>query len=474
MNRSEFNRFITGADHPGPGDIEDIRELITLFPWFHSAHMVLLKGLKENSDIRFDTQLKASALSVSDREVLYHYLFLAQETEPREDEAATGDSLPETPLQAAEPKKDDAATGDSLPDNPLEAADETDAVTAPEETLLEKETPGLAADETDVVTAPEETVTESVTPGDTFDEAPVQAEVDEATVDEAPAEAEVSETAGDKEVTEMEAPEAATDETSTESGATAIEEDGVIATEEEKAEKDTETDANENLRSREELIAEIEARLRELEKITLGAGAAAGPEEQLTSQQPAGEEMVVVQQPGPVEQLTEQQPGPVEQLSEQQPGPVEHLTEQQPEPEVQMTGQTRGQEVEETETEPAAEPVMEAAGEDEEILEFIPDEVETETEPERKLSPSDLIDRFISNSSTIERLTQKEDQPVKDLAEASSVEQGPFITETLAKIYLNQGYYTKAINIYEKLSLQYPEKSAYFASRIEKIRDIIK
>jgi hypothetical protein len=65
-------------------------------------------------------------------------------------------------------------------------------------------------------------------------------------------------------------------------------------------------------------------------------------------------------------------------------------------------------------------------------------------------------------------------QPVKDLSAESHDEQGKFITETLAKIYVNQGYYTKAINIYEKLSLQYPEKSAYFASRIEKIKDLIK
>ena len=45
-----------------------------------------------------------------------------------------------------------------------------------------------------------------------------------------------------------------------------------------------------------------------------------------------------------------------------------------------------------------------------------------------------------------------------------------FCTETLARIYLEQDYREQAIDIYSKLSLRYPEKSVYFASLIDEIK----
>ena len=46
-----------------------------------------------------------------------------------------------------------------------------------------------------------------------------------------------------------------------------------------------------------------------------------------------------------------------------------------------------------------------------------------------------------------------------------------FCTETLAEIYIEQGYPEEAIRIYSKLLLANPEKSAYFAALIEKLKN---
>jgi hypothetical protein len=49
---------------------------------------------------------------------------------------------------------------------------------------------------------------------------------------------------------------------------------------------------------------------------------------------------------------------------------------------------------------------------------------------------------------------------------------GALVTETLAKVYIRQKHYKKAIQAYEILKLKYPEKSSFFAGRIAEIKEL--
>ncbi|RIJ49079.1 hypothetical protein D1614_05795 [Maribellus luteus] len=88
-----------------------------------------------------------------------------------------------------------------------------------------------------------------------------------------------------------------------------------------------------------------------------------------------------------------------------------------------------------------------------------------------------LIDRFLnSGPSSFSRPNHRPQPPelavAKDIMDKSVSENDELITETLANIYFQQKNYTKAIESFEKLSLKFPEKSVYFASRIKEIEVI--
>ncbi len=108
---------------------------------------------------------------------------------------------------------------------------------------------------------------------------------------------------------------------------------------------------------------------------------------------------------------------------------------------------------------------------DHESAENVAETNENEPKEEKKSADEkDLIDRFIETSPRIK--PTKDDQPQLDISEDSVKEHDGMFTDTLARIYVKQGYYSKAIFAYEKLILKYPEKSDYFADQIEEIKKL--
>ncbi len=92
---------------------------------------------------------------------------------------------------------------------------------------------------------------------------------------------------------------------------------------------------------------------------------------------------------------------------------------------------------------------------------------------EEKKEEIDLIDNFIESNPIIKAEKNKFFSP-NETAKTSLIEKDELVTETLARVYLEQGHLDKAIEAYKKLSLKYPKKSSLFAEQIKLIEDLKK
>lgn len=89
-----------------------------------------------------------------------------------------------------------------------------------------------------------------------------------------------------------------------------------------------------------------------------------------------------------------------------------------------------------------------------------------------KRSAIDLIDKFLREEPKLSKPKVEFYNPV-NMAKQSVADDITFVSETLAKIFVMQGNYIKALEAYENLRLKYPEKRLYFASQIKNLRKLI-
>ncbi|MBC7523880.1 MAG: hypothetical protein H7239_05525 [Flavobacterium sp.] len=89
------------------------------------------------------------------------------------------------------------------------------------------------------------------------------------------------------------------------------------------------------------------------------------------------------------------------------------------------------------------------------------------TEDDDKKKKLDLINKFIQTNPKIPQLDKSTNSQI---IEPINEDKTYLMTETLAKVYLEQKKYQRAIQAYEILILKYPEKSSLFANRISDIK----
>ena len=490
MTRDRVLSFMQSPELLDRDSLAEIQHLNREFPFCQTLHLLLAKNLYNEKSIHYPKQLKIAASHVSDRKQLYRLITLETQEESKiEEESVEAAEIPiqetaptvpepvappvvEPPKQAA-PEPTPVQSIPSEPVKPKEPEVELPPTPFPRTPVFPMEDPQKVANPSStagsflnwipnesepISEAKEEPQTPPTQPKpiDLTQFVPVEAEekpqsqpeeeevrnplnfeiLREAISSSIALEAEdlISEEAEGPEIKLYQPVIEISESESLDTPTEEIDEEPATA-------EVTETEVSEEDSIQEEAVSEIEVEQEETVS-----------EPEVNHEIEVTEEEPVVEQPDS-EKITEED---VEEESEETPVFLQWLKSL-------PSSQTDSESAEE-ETPVQTEELEEANDQQEEV-----------EETSDKGSTEELIDEFIRTEPSITPMKGKAEffSPSK-MAKRSLDEDETLISETLAKVYVQQGQLEKALKAYKQLSLKYPEKSSYFAALVSELEAQIK
>ncbi len=466
MRKEDFISYIQQPATLDQDTLTGLGEVLKDFPWFQTVHLLYLKNLHNLGHIRFDTQLKVSSLYVADRRKLYDLLH---------DERYAPEKSVERRAERVEPEEKGV---ERRAESVAHSAESVEPKEKQEEERDERQEKGIErrAKSVEQRAESEERRAKSI-------ERRAESEEQRAKSKEQRAKSEEQK----KEGVEGRKSKVEGRKSKVEGQKSKVEgQKQEVESQKSRGDKRPEVGSGEEMRSKEELMAEIRRRLQEIAPEKKSEEKQEKEEKEATEPirgQEKQEDILILDEHAPEGEVAEisGEPASAEETGGKVNDGEEDLLN------LDLSGgsltQTEKEGTEEQKPESGekkktlnGEPSLPSYAFGDWLGYFEQTDAGEPVKEEKKRPEDEIIDRFIqSQPRIVPKRSEEEGEETKipENIEKSTEEKGLF-TETLARIYLRQKYYSKAIHIYEKLSLKYPEKSSYFASQIEKINQILK
>ena len=114
MRTSELNQLIESPERLQKDQINDLQDLISEYPFFTSAQLLLTKAFFETENLNFEKQLRLTAAYAGDRKKLHDLLYLGSKTEIEDGGYVTTRTDDEDEIQSTDSHSSDVQNSDTV------------------------------------------------------------------------------------------------------------------------------------------------------------------------------------------------------------------------------------------------------------------------------------------------------------------------------------------------------------------------